>query len=315
MRRRSSPRVMTLFVRYGTKKYPTALDDLLAFYARVIPGAPRRILVIDNQIEAPTDRSLGEGIRLVEGDNSAFEFSAWSRALERHGDEIARSELVHLVTDAFMVPYNGYLRHLSAAQLELCARRDFCLGHIDAYPAPIEILGAASQCWIRTCFFFLNPRALSVLRPFVSVTEPERFFSGDPAAPFRADAPLSPRYRDYITEWLGGASMGGMSWHSSFTRSEDNIAYFNRKALAILNEHLLGIRLRQGGVPLIDTAWLEHRMATSPADVPLGTPWEEQVRVRSAIIEGRPPSLVQRLLGELRGGLRARLKARLSGRL
>ncbi len=46
---------------------------------------------------------------------------------------------------------------------------------------------------------------LRALGSLVSIADGRGFFSGDPDAPFRADAPLDQQYREYILKWLTGA--------------------------------------------------------------------------------------------------------------
>jgi hypothetical protein len=70
-------------------------------------------------------------------------------------------------------------------------------------------------------------------------------------------------------------------WHSSLELTPDRLRAFEGKALAILNEHLLAIRLRALGCRLIDVNWLHGRLkhgALEPED--LGMPWRRQLRGR-----------------------------------
>jgi hypothetical protein len=91
----------------------------------------------------------------------------------------------------------------------------------------------------------------------VSVQDRKPFFSGDPRSPFRADAPLSENYRRYIYDWLTGEGTGqGVTWHSRFELDDRSLRHFEAKAVAILNEQLLAIRLRRQGCELVDATWL-----------------------------------------------------------
>ena len=79
------------------------------------------------------------------------------------------------------------------------------------------------------------------------------FFSGDPANPFRVDAPLDDEYRANILGWLVGEGTGqGVVWHSRFDLDQSALALFEAKTLAILNEHALTIRLRAQGCATVD---------------------------------------------------------------
>ena len=102
----------------------------------------------------------------------------------------------------------AYLERFDPSLLEALAGRAACVGHIDCYNEPIEVRAYRAQHWIRSCFFFLPPAEVKALGSFVSVADGAPFFSGNPDAPFRADAPIEPRYREYITQWLTGGGVG-----------------------------------------------------------------------------------------------------------
>lgn len=282
-------RVLALLARHGTKKYPHALAELQAFYARVLyPGRDSyRIVVLENDNSVAQGESDTAHVAFLRGDNGAFEFSAWEvglRACTEDGS-LAGADLVHFVTDAFGVPYSGYLQHISRAQLALCARETFALGHLDAYPRPITLQGQRSQSWLRTCFFFLSPRALERLGGSLVSIDPAAFFTDDPDAPFRPDAPLSARYRRYVTDWLNGPGLGHGAWHSRFVRTRETMPYFRQKARAILHEHALSIRLRAAGVPTVDAAWLWLELRRRPArDADLTAPPGVQVAARTRLL-------------------------------
>lgn len=116
----------------------------------------------------------------------------------------------------------------------------------------------------------------------MTIADTGRFFSGNPEAPFRADAPLSTVYRDYITSWLTGGDIGqGVTWHSSYRLTVETLPAFERKAVAIMNEQLLGVRLRALGCRLIDITWLATMLAAQPPSaIRWDTNWREQLASR-----------------------------------
>jgi hypothetical protein len=136
------------------------------------------------------------------------------------------------------------------------------VGHIDRYGTPVSFLGRVFQSWLRTSSLFVSPTELRLLGSLVSVTDGKAFFSGDPANPFRSDAPLDAAYRENILGWLTGAGTGqGVTWHSRFDLSRETLAFFEAKALSILNEHALTIRLRAQGCATVDATWLAAKVA------------------------------------------------------
>jgi hypothetical protein len=195
---------------------------------------------------------------------------------------------VHLATSAFNSLYVEYLERFDTRLLQSVVGRPVCIGHIDGYNDPVEVLGFHTQHWIRTGFFMFPPGEVKTLGSLVTVRDGGRFFSGNPDAPFRQQAPLSERYRQYIIGWLTGVDIGqGVQWHSHFPVTSETLPAFEHKALSILNEHLLAVRLRAAGCRLIDVTWLAAMLARRKrASVAWGTPWQQQLanRDRHALV-------------------------------
>jgi hypothetical protein len=150
------------------------------------------------------------------------------------------------------------------------------------------------RSWLRSSFVFLPPAELQLLGSLVSIDAPRAFFSGDPCAPFRSDAPLSTRYRDYIRDWLTGPGTGqGVEWHSRFELTQATLRLFEAKAMAIINEQVLSARLRAQGCALIDATWLATRRARLPTDDVLDVipSWRRQITARD--VDAAPRSLIE----------------------
>jgi hypothetical protein len=282
-------KILTVLVRYGTEQYPTAEEDIAALFTRQLPGVERDLLVVDNALPAGTvTRSTGR--TLLGGNNRVREFTAFDRGVEFAGDVLESYDFVHLATSAFNTLYTGYLERFSRPVLDAALAQPICLGHIDCYNEPIRLDAFVSQHWIRTGFFFLTPPVVRALGSFVSIADGREFFSGDPSRPFRADAPLSDRYQRYIVDWLTGGDVGqGVTWHSRLSLTAEGLAAFEQKTLCILNEQMLGIRLRAQGCPLVDVTWLARRVAEHSTEAGLWhTPWRQQLagRDRDAITVG-----------------------------
>lgn len=276
-----APRILTILARFGTVAYPEAEREIDEIFRRQLPSASRTVITVDNALP----RSYVEersGRILLGGDNTAREFSAFDRAVEFVGPEIWSYDLVHLATSAFNTLYVAYLERFDADVLAAVIGRPVCVGHIDCYNAPIDLLTFRSQHWMRSCFLFLPPAELKALGSVAAIIDGARFFTGDPAHPFRDAAPMSGNYRDYITAWLTGGDIGqGVEWHSRFELSRETLPGFEHKAVSILNEHLLAIRLRALGCRLIDVTWLSTRMRQyGLEDIPWATGWRDQLANR-----------------------------------
>jgi hypothetical protein len=274
--------------RHGMEKYATALPRIDEIFRRRMPGVARQTVVIDNALPHGHAERISGGVTVVGGDNSAWEFSAWDEGIRFVGAELEGYDLVHLATSAFDTLYTGYLKRFNDALLAQVARRRVACGHVDHYDAPVTLLSEVSQHWIRSSFLVLAPAELRRLGSLVSVGPSQRaaLFSGDPAAPFRADAPISETYRRYVTGWLLGAGTGqGTEWHSRFELTAETLDFFERKATAIFNEQMLSVRLRTQGCALADTIWAATVLARDgrlPDPVPS---WRQQLagRDRNAV--------------------------------
>lgn len=251
------PRIVTLLARHGTEKYQDALPAIQTLFAQQMPEVVHEVVVIDNALGRGHHEPLARNVTLIGGDNAAWEFSAWDRGVAHLGHRLDSYDFVHLATSAFRQLYVRYLDRIDADMLGLIAGRATAVGHIDHYNSPVTLLGMRSQSWLRSSFVLLPPTELRLLGSLMSVTDRGQFFSGDPAAPFRIDAPLSASYRQNILGWLTGEGTGqGMEWHSRFVLSEQTLGFFEDKALAILNEQMLTNRLRAQGCGIVDATWL-----------------------------------------------------------
>jgi hypothetical protein len=277
-------RIATLLVRNGTSKYNNAVEDVASYFASQMPLVDWDLVVIDNALPEQHEERLGENRVLIGGSNAQWEFSAWDTGIAYVGRRISGYDLIHLATSAFRTLYTRYLDRIDFKALRSVLCRAAGVGHIDYYNEPVKVLGRQSQAWLRSSFLFLPPAELKMLGSLVSVAEATALFSGNPAEPFRDDAPLSQNYRRYLLEWLTGEGTGqGVQWHSRFALSEETLGWFQSKVIAILNEHMLSIRLRAQGCAMVDATWLAAHIKTlKPTDQHRGQipGWRTQVTER-----------------------------------
>lgn len=281
-------KVLSIFVRHGTARYEGAEAELTELFRRQLPGIDRDVVIVDTALKASEGGSSPGSV--IAGDNSVREFSGFDAGLAHVGDKLKDYDLVNLTTSAFRELYRGYLERFRPAVLYAIAGRPVCLGHIDCYNEPIQIIGSESQHWIRTSCMFLPPMLLRSLGTVVSTDDRKRWFSGDPSKPFRADAPLSSAYQNLIIDWLIGKDIGqGVSWHSRIRLDDHHLPEFEQKALSILNEHLLSLRVQAAGGYTIDVTWLSATLGRSHAPVEWNTPWWQQLANRDRdAIRARP---------------------------
>ena len=278
-------KILCLFVRHGTEKYPDALAVLDRWYERHGLMDQRTLWIIDNALDSSRCPEVtSTGVLLRAGDNQAWEFSAWDQALGQVTAGKTQFDLIHFVTSAFNTLYTQYLDHFCPEMLEYTLARNVCLGHIDASKQPMQLGGTLSDAWVRTCFFFLTRSTLRKLAPLTAFPDASRFFISTESREFRPDAPLSPAYQAHIKAWLEGQEIGWHSWHSPVGTGRAENVRFQRKTLAILNEHQLAITLRSTGTKLADFCWL-FSLRNNPLSAVMDPPTEsDQLIIRRRIL-------------------------------
>lgn len=275
-------KILVIFVRYGQEKYRDALDTLAAYYKQTMPGIEPDMVIVDNALPAGPHEVTGK-TAVIAGSNRYWEFSAWDEGLAYLGPKVLAYDFVHFVTSAYNQLYVAYIPKMNAQCLEVVQSKSVVLGHIDYYNEPIIFMGRASQCWIRSSFFFMKPETALRLGSFVSVTHSDPLYSGEPAAPFAADAPIDKVFRDNIVNWLTGDGTGqGTEWHSKFVLNADTLKHFEAKSLAVLNEHALTLRLAQQGTAIVDATFLSDTLRTmNLQNLQHLYDWRRQIRLRS----------------------------------
>jgi glycosyltransferase involved in cell wall biosynthesis len=248
-------RVLSLFIRYGDSDYKGAYRALMDFYARM-PGVKVESVLIDTALPAGVVAWIGPRGRMLAGDNQRREFSGWDTAIARYRARLGEFDLVHLVTSAFQNEYNGFYPLVCREMLDYVHRTPgVMLAHVDAYPEPARLLGRSFQTWGCSKFLFARPADLLALGTLTGPFAGTDFFPEDGGDPFRADAPLSANYSRFLLDWLTGDGLPHGKWHSVFRYSAENIAKFRAKALSILDEHSLSMRIRESGVQIVDYTW------------------------------------------------------------
>jgi hypothetical protein len=275
-------RVATILVGHERPVYLEALAKIDVFFEEKLPNSIRSTIIVDNSRPRCEFERIAPHSVIIGGDNSLREFSAWDRGLAYLDRTRQNPDLVHFATSAFDSLYTGYLDRFGAQLLDAARGARAVVGHIDYYDEPIEILGRESQEWIRSSFFFVPLEAVQMLRSVVSFERPEQLFTDDPSAPFRLDAPISKGLQGFIISWLTGEGTGqGVVWHSRFELSPETLPLFQAKTVAILNEHLFSLRLRELSYPIVDVGWLAGQLAEHPVEkIDWYRSWKVQVSER-----------------------------------
>ncbi|ACZ75556.1 MAG: glycosyltransferase family 4 protein [Dickeya sp.] len=286
-------RVLSFFIRYGDADYKGAYQELMEFYAGM-PDIEVESVLIDTALESGVEARLGTCALMMAGDNNRREFSGWDSALGRYRDLLADFDLVHLVTSAFQNEYNGFYPLICREMLEYVRNTPHVmLAHIDAYPERVHLLGRGFQTWGCSKFLFARPVDLAALGSLVGPFSGDDFFPSDNSTPFRTEAPLSQNYADFLLNWLTGDGLPHGKWHSVFRYTDNNIAKFRAKALSILDEHNLSMRIRESGVRIVDYTWWhakqDHLEELIPPDELTQVKERNQYLFGTHIVNGESP--------------------------
>ncbi|WP_345813084.1 glycosyltransferase [Paraburkholderia sp. PREW-6R] len=262
-------KLLTLFVRYGDSDYQGAFKRLCQLYQR-IEGLDYDAVLIDTALPVDMQVKLGPKILMIGGNNTRREFSGWNTALERFPDLLDGYDLVHIVTSAFENEYNGFYPYIERRMLLYAARHpEVALAHVDAYPDAVRLFGRSFQTWGCSKFILAAPERIRRLATFVGDFSIDDFFAKSASMPFRPNAPLSQNYQQHLLNWLTGEGLPHGQWHSVFELSSANLQRFHAKAMSIIDEHSLSMRLRETGARIVDYTWLHSRgIAASASQIP-----------------------------------------------
>ena len=202
------------------------------------------------------------------GSNVAQEFSGFDEGVFAVG---AGPMVWVFLNDRYGAYPGTGLADLTSAVLLLAKEQLVVLGHFDVLGVPVLKGGDVLRGYIRSNFFVLGDAALRALGRLTSfdTAEGETMFPAEwPGALSAVDqTSLDPAYLDHLAEWLTGR---GERLKTHWYRASDDPVQrliLRRKAVAILNEHLLAERLLAGGIVGVDVrrAFRAAALQRSPA--------------------------------------------------
>lgn len=243
-----------ILVQYDRRKYPEALRRLVQ-KTHELKDTKTTVVIVDNLLPGDWYHEVGLDLFHLGGDNSAWEFSAFDRGVRFLAERQQKPDLYAFVTDAFTAYGDGFLDLIDDSAVEYTLQLGACSGWVDSIFQTFQAYDYRYVQHLRTSFLLMPPQILEQLGPLTTPIDPADLFSGDPAAPFRRDAPLSQNLQDFLLTWLTGATTGielERCWHSRFDLSHDTVPLFEAKTMAILREHLLSARLLGQGTMCFD---------------------------------------------------------------
>jgi hypothetical protein len=253
-------KLRVFFVRYGYEDYKYALQ-LLINHLQKIGICDLELLCIENNInsilEVPEINLSRNKIKVIYGDNSFGEFSAWDWAIKK--TKIHNGDLFLFATSAYRKDYKGndwcILEKISSRSLDFLYSNKCIMGEMNRAYENFSNLEGNFRYYLRSGLFLMNSQALKVLSPFNS------FISGfeSPDEIFN-HVKASDNYKKFIRNWIGNQDFDGASWQKDQPIKELNSKEKILKIQSIINEHLLSQRAKKLNIQLIDIVTNLHQI-------------------------------------------------------
>jgi hypothetical protein len=220
-------------------------------------------------------------VLLVSGSNNETEFSAYDegrQALLTYSG--SHPDVWLIANDRFAAYGQRHLKFLNHSLLKFTAASLLASGDVDTVPRQFWKLDAnlvpqlesrapqsAQSSYIRSNWLLISDRALRRLGPLTTITSVQyaehvpNNLPGLPAGSPEARWPLSTWLGNAIGNWMYEWLTQAGNWHKAEPLTPSSWPRLRRKALAILNEQLLTVRLREAGIAIVP--WRQARALSS----------------------------------------------------
>jgi len=257
--------VAVFFLQYDTIKYPSSLSPVKEHLSR-LEGFVFDLMVIDNKNTGGDAITEKNGVLLIPGDNSSWEFSGWNKAIRYAQGRGKNYAAAIFINDSFVNNFRQNLAWLSSSVLmyltsEAAAggvlnfrnRHRGLLGYFLLDLESYGIRGGIFKAWLRSNFFILPWKSVEN-EGFETWDQGEIFSKSWGQGIYLKDAPLSENLKSRLVNYLSPEGRYDQSdvWHSHFKLEEASFEFFASKATAIINEMSLGQQIHKRSVPLID---------------------------------------------------------------
>jgi hypothetical protein len=227
---------------------------------QILAGMPghKTIVYVDNSFRgSPYTHRLSADQHSVSGDNRYLEFSGWQKGIDYLRSQGNRPDVWLLANDTLLAQ-SAIQRFVFGPDAVDCAmmrraiigRRQWLSEDAKILGQGEEIMGNALIPYVRTHFFMVASEIIEQLSSIVSLDDSliDKMFirEFDASIPlFRENAPLSEGTRQIIFSHLTN------DWYRRKPYVADHFERLRGKAISILNEILLSLRIDQLGYSLI----------------------------------------------------------------
>ena len=253
-------KLRVFFVRYGYEDHKYALQ-LLINHLQKIGICDLELLCIENNsnslLTVPEINLSRDKIKVIYGDNSYGEFSAWDLAIKY--TKFYSDDLFLFATSAYRKDYKGndwcILEQISLRSLEFLYSNKCLMGEMNRAYENFSNFEGDFRYYLRSGLFLMNSQTLKILMPFNSFHS--KFENPDEI--FR-HVKASDNYRKFVLNWISNHDFDGASWQKGMTIRKLNSKEEILKIQSIINEHLLSQRAKKLNIQLIDIVANFHQI-------------------------------------------------------
>jgi hypothetical protein len=227
--------------------------DLVLRRLQSLSAVKWSMVVVANNNEVATALARPDGeYRLLAGSNREAEFSAYEegRQFILSGSEL-RPDVWLIVNDRLPYYKADCLWGVTPALLHFASSVPMASGKIDFLPRHFELQGKKFRCYVRSNYMLVSAAAIDSIGTLCAVSADE--YASEVSRAFSGGWPLSAWIGTELGEFLRSflTEPGGENWMRAEPVSDQSWPRLRLKALSIINEWLLSLKLIDAKVPLV----------------------------------------------------------------
>jgi hypothetical protein len=244
-------KILILFLEWDIKKSKNVQTFLNSFMKSFTKIDWTFVKITNYDESQPWQRINNSHHFLVGGDNSFQEFSGWDKGWQQCKKNLnGNYDLVLTCNDALLnsKPINEILQ-LKYWHLNKALQENYVIGWVDTFSrvwrkpdqlCEMEIFGNKTKDWLCTAFMISPSIIFEKVIPLLSFTKLNKvFFEEFNSKLFLQNCGLGESYRNFLIDHQNKI------WYRSYEINKSSYPLFRSKTSMCINEHLLGIRLKQ----------------------------------------------------------------------
>ena len=225
------------------------IDTLRSLQFLNLLNCSKRILIVNNHsiFKEIQMHDLALDWILILGSNKSAEFSAWQEGLDYLIDKEDFARFV-FCNDTVCTHRKFSIVRYFCFSLSCLQNPNSATGFTNCSRIPLELYGLTFSSWISTYFFSIPRDGLNRLKFRINDSQNlEGYISSSYSGTYFFKNSLNDNLNKHITAWLFN---GG--WYKSAELSNSNFEGMKLKAICILNEKSLSVRMRLSNIIYID---------------------------------------------------------------